>query len=92
MSDPFQTATPDTSPFVHTPYDPERGREWIRGAVTVVAMLIFAGVVGGYLYGALAISDKDHWDRFKEASAVVLPAVTSVLGSALGFYFGSQKR
>lgn len=62
----------------------------IRGSVTIVALLIFAGVVGAYLYGALAISDADQWDRFKEASAVVLPAVTPVLGSALGFYFGSQ--
>ena len=92
MNDPFNTSPHSPPPLVQTPYDPEKGREWIRGAVTVVAMLIFAGVVGGYLYGALTISDSAHWDRFKEASAVVLPAVTSVLGSALGFYFGSQKR
>lgn len=92
MDDPFKTNPVKSSPFVRRPYDPEKDREWIRGAMTVVAMLVFAAVVAAYLYAALFISNDEQWSRFKEAIAVVLPAVTSVLGSALGFYFGSQKR
>ena len=92
MNDPFKADPQKSSPFVRRPYDPERDREWIRGAMTVVAMVIFAAVVAAYLYAALAISGGERWNQFKEAIAVVLPAVTSVLGSALGFYFGSQKK
>ena len=74
-----------------TPYSPDRLREIIRGLVTLVAALCFLVVVAFYLIEAARSSDPG-WTRIKDAMQSVLPAVTSVLGTALGFYFGSQKR
>jgi hypothetical protein len=73
------------------PYDPDRLREVIRGLVTLVAALSFLIVIGFYLMESTHTSDP-AWTHIKEAMQSVLPAVTSVLGTALGFYFGSQKR
>ncbi len=74
-----------------TPYDPDRLREIIRGLVTLVAALSFLIVIAFYLVESAHSSDPT-WTHIKEAMQSVLPAVTSVLGTALGFYFGSQKR
>ena len=73
------------------PYDPDRLREIIRGLVTLVAALCFLVVIVFYLIEAAHTLDP-AWTHVKEAMQSVLPAVTSVLGTALGFYFGSQKR
>jgi hypothetical protein len=74
-----------------TPYNPDRLREIIRGLVTLVAAICFLIVIGFYLVESVHTTDPG-WTRIKEAMQSVLPAVTSVLGTALGFYFGSQKR
>lgn len=78
-------------PFRTADYDPEPGREKIRGWVSVLAIVVFFTVVMWYLYEAGHASDTG-WVRIKDAMQAVLPAVTSVLGTILGFYFGSQKR
>jgi len=72
-------------------YDPEPARERVRGAVTLTGSLTFLAVVSFYLYQA-AQANAASWPNVKEAMGVILPAVTSVLGTARGFYFGSQKR
>jgi hypothetical protein len=79
------------NPFRTENYDPEPGREKIRGRITVLAVAIFFAVVMFYLYEANVASDAS-WVRLKEAMQSVLPAATSVVGTVLGFYFGSQKR
>ena len=72
-------------------YDPDPLREAVRASVTVLTILIFGYVIWFYL-------DQSHttggesWHQVERAMEVILPAVTSVLGTALGFYFGSQKR
>ncbi len=38
------------------------------------------------------LAPPQRWPQIKEAMLAILPAVTSVLGTTLGFYFGSQKR
>ena len=85
---------PELAPFVEppsAPYDPDRLREIIRGLVTLGAGVSFFIVIGFYLVESVRTADP-AWTRIKEAMQSVLPAVTSVLGTALGFYFGSQKR
>jgi hypothetical protein len=32
---------------------------------------------------------KQHWDQTKEMLQTVLPALTGLIGSVIGFYFGS---
>ena len=85
------------SPFLHaapvqtTPYDPGRTREWIRGLLALVSLAVFLLVISFYLWASFHLPPAG-WSQFKEAAAAILPAVTSVLGTVLGFYFGSQKQ
>ena|SRR5258705_7786631 len=37
-------------------------------------------------------SSTDNWTNMKELLQILLPAETALLGSAVGFYFGSQQR
>jgi uncharacterized membrane protein HdeD (DUF308 family) len=59
--------------------------------------------VTGSLLGALTIliavaaavaafGSKEHWEETKEMLQILLPAVTGLLGSAIGFYFGAQSK
>ena len=77
-------------PFKTRSYDPDQAREKIRGAVAVIACLVFLIVVVVYIVFA-AKSTGPQWAQIKDAMQAILPAVTSVLGTVLGFYFGSQK-
>ena len=92
MDDPFKSVPLEKPLFGKRPYDPEKNREWVRGIMTSAAMLIFAAVIGIYLVASFKVSNDSQWTRVKDATQVILPAVTSVLGTALGFYFGSQKK
>jgi high-affinity Fe2+/Pb2+ permease len=56
-----------------------------------LAIAAFFVLVAFYLYEANHAPDTS-WSRLKEAMQSILPAVTSVVGTVLGFYFGSQKR
>jgi hypothetical protein len=91
MADPFAESAWGQAPLGGSPYDPEPGREKIRGYVTLAATIVFGLLVMCFLAAAFTASN-DAWLRVKEAMQSVLPAVTSVLGTVLGFYFGSQKR
>jgi hypothetical protein len=78
-------------PFGSKEFDPEPARESIRGKVTLVSACTFLLVIAFYLT-ATWLAPPQPWQQIKEAMQAILPAVTSVLGTALGFYFGSQKR
>jgi hypothetical protein len=73
------------------PFDPQRKQESVRAWVTgtllaaLFVLLIFSAAVA-------AIGSKDHWEETKEMLQILLPAVTGLLGSALGFYFGTQTK
>jgi hypothetical protein len=73
------------------PFNPQRKQESVRAWVTgtllaaLIVLLIFAATVA-------AVGSKDHWEETKEMLQILLPAVTGLLGSALGFYFGSQSK
>jgi heme/copper-type cytochrome/quinol oxidase subunit 3 len=81
---------PFANPFETKEYNPEQDREKIRGQVALAAAITFFAVVFFYLFQATRATDQ--WPQVKEAMQSVLPAVTSVLGTVVGFYFGSQKR
>lgn len=57
----------------------------------MIAITLFFAVVMWYLYEAARTADTS-WLRINDPMQAVLPAVTSVAGTVLGFYFGSQKR
>ena len=85
-----------TSPiFAAKPFNPEKAREWIRGSVALLAIVAFTIVVVLYLHYAVSsggsAAEASRWSQVKDAMQAIFPAVTSVLGTVLGFYFGSQK-
>ena len=71
-------------------FNPDEEREKVRGRITVLACSIFLIVVVFYIIFA-ARSSGTQWAQTKDAMEAIFPAVTSVLGTVLGFYFGSQK-
>jgi hypothetical protein len=77
--------------FLREPYNPVRKQEsvraWVTGAL-VAALIILIGFAGV----AASLGSKEHWDETKEMLQILLPAVTGLLGSALGFYFGAQSK
>ena len=87
---------PGASPFPQRvfetgDYNPEPAREQLRARITVISSATFFAVVTFYLAESSRATDAS-WLHIKEAMQSVLPAVTSVLGTVPGFYFGSQKR
>lgn len=71
-------------------FDPDETRERVRGRVASLACLVFLTVVVIYLVSAMMSTDA-RWSRVKDDMQAIFPAVTSILGTVLGFYFGSQK-
>lgn len=65
-------------------------QEIIRGVVTLVFVLILAAVLGFAAWASLN-ADQDHWKRVSDLLQIILPVLTTLLGSALGFYFGAKK-
>lgn len=59
-------------------------QEGMRGTIA----LILLGLVGITLLWAL--STVDNWAEMRELLDVWLPALTGLLGSAVGFYFGTR--
>ena len=71
------------------PYNPQRQYDYVRLIVTVGLLALFGFVI---VWVALRSSGPDEvWRRTKDMLQIVLPALTALIGSVLGFYFGSQK-
>jgi hypothetical protein len=61
------------------------GREVVRGLLALSALIM----VGGTIWFAYAGIEHHQWLQAKDWLQIVLPGETAILGSALGFYFGS---
>lgn len=98
MSDKEESLSPDPSEVgasslpeeVNEANDPvEEKREDARLTFTVLLILLFAFEI---LVGAVAVFAGDGaWMRAEEFLRVLVPATIGLLGSAIGFYFGSQR-
>jgi hypothetical protein len=61
--------------------------EVVRAGLAFAFVAVFAGtVVGGFLR-----TDTEHWSATSEFLQLILPAQTALLGSAVGFYFGTRQ-
>jgi hypothetical protein len=68
-------------------------RFWATEVVRALLALIFAFfllivIVWGFLH---TNDGEEVWLQTKELLELLLPAITALLGSAVGFYFGTQK-
>jgi len=62
-------------------------QERVRALLAGAFMVLLAGTVVWAFFAA----GGDHWTTSKELLELLLPAETALLGSAVGFYFGTQK-
>jgi len=77
--------------FLLRPYNPERKKDsvraWVTGSLLGAFVLLIAAAIA-----VSALGSRERWDETKEMLQILLPAVTGLLGSALGFYFGAQSK
>ncbi len=66
-------------------YDPEPRRDSVRATITIGLIAALFVVVGFALY-----STHGDYEKTKDILDKLLPALTGLIGSALGFYFGSK--
>jgi len=84
--------TEDTKDVVLT-QEQQKRTDYVRAAITFcllgifIIILILAGLVSA---GIISYVPKNSWSQVKEFLNLALPAVTGLLGSAIGFYFGSR--
>ena len=72
------------------PYSPERQRDYVRLVVACGLLLILGYVV---IFATVeASSYPQHWTQTKEMLQIILPALTGVIGTVIGFYFGTTTR
>jgi hypothetical protein len=63
--------------------------EAMRGLLALIfTSLLFLVVVAGFIATYIG---SEVWTRTTDLLDILLPVVTSLLGSAVGFYFGTQR-
>lgn len=75
-------------PAEKTPTNERITRERVRWVLASILAGMFLLTVAAAFAGAVWDS---HWANVKEWLQAVLPAETAILGSAVGFYFGTQR-
>ncbi len=67
--------------------DVETRRDYVRLLVSSGLLAILGFVV---VWSCIETASwPDHWEHTKEMLQIILPALTGLIGSVLGFYFGS---
>jgi hypothetical protein len=73
--------------LVLKPYLPDKQRDYVRLIVTVGLLLMLGWVV---VWSCIETASwSNHWAQTKEMLQTILPALTGLIGSVIGFYFGS---
>jgi hypothetical protein len=68
-------------------YNQDKQRDYVRMIVTVgLLLMLFFVIIWSCIETA---SWSDHWEQTKEMLQTILPALTGLIGSVIGFYFGS---
>jgi uncharacterized membrane protein YsdA (DUF1294 family) len=75
--------------FTLEPYNPEQERDYVRMFVTIALLALFGFIV--VWVAVKSSAPHDVWKQTEDMLTIVLPALTGLIGSVLGFYFGSQK-
>jgi hypothetical protein len=83
----------DTRPVEWVP-DPEpqpiaKKREDIRALLAGVLTVLFGFVITTILVSA--VCGGEQWDRVQEFAQITFGTVAGLMGSVIGFYFGSQR-
>ena len=63
----------------------EGAREFVRLLIAGALVAILIAIV------ILSLQKVNNWSETKDLLQILLPAVTALLGSTIGFYFGSRR-
>ncbi len=67
-------------------YDPNPQREQVRGTIAWVLLGIFGLTI---LFAFIGVAFQwTEYDNIKDMLGILLPPITGLVGSAIGFYFG----
>ncbi len=75
--------------YALVPYNPQRQYDHVRMLVTVGLLALFGFVIVWVVLKSSA--SRDVWIQTKDMLQIILPALTALIGSVLGFYFGTQR-
>ncbi len=88
LSENSSAAAPDRQ-YALVPYNPQQEYDYVRMIVTVGLLALFGFVI---VWVALKSSGAENvWKQTEDMLQIILPALTALIGSVLGFYFGTQK-
>ena len=76
---------PSTKKSVSVQYDPEPRRDSVRAAIALGLIGALFVIICFALYAT-----RGDYEKTKALLDKLLPALTGLIGSALGFYFGSK--
>ena len=79
--------TPPEDPLSFKPYEPERQRDIVRMFVTLGLLASFLGLI--FWACRESVTSAVLWTQTKDMLQIILPALSGLLGSVIGFYFGS---
>ena len=84
---PIKAAAQWQSRASEKPYSAEKQRDYVRLTVTVGLLVILAYLV---VFASIeSASWPAHWQQTKEMLQIILPAITGIIGTVIGFYFGT---
>jgi hypothetical protein len=72
------------------PFDPTEARERLRGRLAMLGVAIFAGTI--LLLVVPVIAGWRTWNEIQGLAAAVLPAVSTIVSSAMVFYYSATNR
>ena len=82
---PSLPGVPSVKESLIVQYDPEPRRDTVRAIIVISLIAALFGVTGFAFY-----STHGDYEKTKDMLDKLLPALTGLIGSALGFYFGSK--
>lgn len=71
------------------PFDPAKTQEWVRSCLALGSGLLL--ILSFMVIAIPVVVGWRSWDEVEGLSTALLPAVLSVTGSVIGFYFGADK-
>jgi hypothetical protein len=84
----WNVSTPEPPRIQLTAYIQEKQQDYVRLTFTVGLLLMFGWVI---VWASIeSASWPSHWEQTKDMLQIILPALTGLIGSVSGFYFGSR--
>jgi uncharacterized RDD family membrane protein YckC len=91
VSSVIELSTPAGPAPIKTPYDPARSREWMRGLIALILLIILVAVIVASFY-VIVFKPKDQVNEalLEKVLTIVFGPLITLVSAATGFYFGSR--